>query len=61
MNSVRMYTALVKAGVPVEMHLYRHGTHGVGLAQADPELSVWPDALYHWLHENGWGAVEAQA
>ena len=54
MNSVRMYAALVKAGVPVEMHLYRHGQHGVGLAQADAELSVWTDALYHWMHENGW-------
>ncbi len=54
MNSVRMYTALVKAKVPVEMHLYRHGPHGVGLAQADAELSEWPGLLYRWMHVNGW-------
>ncbi len=54
MNSVRMYEALVKSGVPVEMHIYRRGRHGLGLAQADPEVSGWPDLLYHWMHENGW-------
>ena len=53
-NSVRMYSALVKNGVPVEMHLYRHGPHGVGLAQANAELSGWPDLLYQWMHANGW-------
>ncbi len=54
MNSVRMYAALVKNGVPVEMHIYRRGRHGLGLAQADAEVSGWPDLLYHWMHENGW-------
>ncbi len=53
-NSVRIYEALVKNHVSAEMHLYRHGIHGVGLAQANPELSGWPDVLYAWLHENGW-------
>ena len=54
MNSVLMYQALVKNKVSVEMHLFRKGRHGLGLAQADPELSGWPDLLYHWMHENGW-------
>ncbi len=53
-NSIVFYQALVKNKVPAEMHIYRHGAHGAGLAQASPELSGWTDVLYHWLHENGW-------
>ena len=53
-NSTLFYMALVKAKVQVEMHLYRHGAHGAGLAQANPELSSWPGLLYHWMNENGW-------
>src|SRR6202044_3355755 len=34
MNSVMFYSALVKAGVPAEMHLFQQGHHGVGLAAA---------------------------
>jgi acetyl esterase/lipase len=54
MNSVMFYEALVKAGVPVEMHLFQHGPHGVGLAPANPELNVWPDLLAKWMRERGY-------
>ncbi|MGI4755439.1 MAG: alpha/beta hydrolase [Janthinobacterium lividum] len=53
-NSIRFFEALQKNKVPAEVHIFRHGPHGVGLAQANPELSGWPDLLYHWMHENGW-------
>lgn len=53
-NSIVFFEALQKNKVPAELHIFRHGPHGVGLAQANPELSGWPDLLYHWLHENGW-------
>ena len=53
-NSVLFYQALVKNKVQAELHLYRHGQHGVGLAQANAELSGWTDQLYRWMHENGW-------
>jgi acetyl esterase/lipase len=56
MNSVMFYEALVKAGVPVEMHLFQHGPHGVGLAPARPELSGWPDLLAKWMRERGYMA-----
>jgi acetyl esterase/lipase len=55
-NSVMFYEALVKAGVPAEMHLFQHGHHGVGLASAIPELSVWPDLLIKWMRERGYAA-----
>ena len=53
MNSVMFYTALVKAGVPVEMHLFQHGAHGAGLAMANAQLRVWPDLLAKWMRERG--------
>jgi dipeptidyl aminopeptidase/acylaminoacyl peptidase len=57
MNSVVFYTALVKANVPVEMHLFQHGSHGSGLAQGNPQLSVWPELLIKWMRERGLAAA----
>jgi acetyl esterase/lipase len=60
MNSVMFYSALVKAGVPVEMHLFQHGAHGAGLAAANPQLSDWPDLLAKWMRERGYMAASSQ-
>jgi acetyl esterase/lipase len=57
MNSVMFYSALVKAGVPVEMHIFQHGAHGSGLAPTNPQLSAWPDLLIKWMRERGYAAV----
>jgi acetyl esterase/lipase len=59
MNSVMFYSALVKAGVPAEMHIFQHGAHGAGLAAANPELSVWPDLVAKWMRERGYMAADA--
>ena len=53
MNSVLFYSALVKAGVPAEMHAFASGPHGVGLALNDPALSRWPELLTEWLRARG--------
>ncbi|MBW3631248.1 MAG: alpha/beta hydrolase [Gemmatimonadetes bacterium] len=53
MNSVVFYQALVKAGVPAEMHLFANGPHGVGLALNDPALSQWPNLLANWMRARG--------
>jgi len=52
-NSVLFYLALRKAGVPAELHVYRNGEHGVGLAPGDAVLSTWTDRLLAWLHGLG--------
>ena len=39
-NSVQFYLALRRAGVPAEMHIYRSGPHGVGLAAKVPGTST---------------------
>jgi acetyl esterase/lipase len=53
-NSVMFYSALRKAGVPAELHIYERGPHGVGLAPTDPVLSTWPARLADWLKIHGW-------
>jgi acetyl esterase/lipase len=52
-NSIRFYQALMKNGVPAELHIYEKGPHGVGLAPKDPVLSTWPDRLATWLKVHG--------
>lgn len=51
--SVEFYNALIKAGVPAEMHLFRHGGHGSGLGNGDPALEIWPMLLDNWLRAQG--------
>src|SRR5437899_3305299 len=55
-NSVIFYEALVKAGVPAEIHIFQQGAHGAGLAPANPQLDVWPDLLIKWMRERGYAA-----
>jgi len=52
-NSVMFYSALRKAGVPAELHIYERGPHGVGLAPTDEALSGWPARLADWLRVRG--------
>ena len=52
-NSVRFYLALRKAKVPVEMHVFESGPHGVGMALNDQSLSQWPQLLMTWLRSRG--------
>lgn len=54
LNSVAFYTALVRAGVPAELHIFQSGPHGTALAQSYAELSAWPGLLENWLRLNGW-------
>jgi acetyl esterase/lipase len=58
MNSVMFYSALVKAGVPAELHIFQHGAHGSGLAPTNPQLKPWTDMLLKWMRERGYAAVE---
>jgi acetyl esterase/lipase len=59
LNSVMFYTALVKAGVPAEMHIFQHGGHGSGLAPTNPQLEPWTEMLIKWMRERGYAAAAA--
>ena len=52
-NAVAYFLALRKAGVSAEMHVFRNGPHGTGLAQQDPALAEWPRLLANWLRVSG--------
>ena len=52
-NSLRFYEALKQAGVPVELHIFEVGPHGVGLALQDASLGQWPQLLSEWLRHRG--------
>ena len=60
MNSVLFYEALLRAGVPAEIHIFEQGHHGSGLGVGNPQLSMWPVLLQNWLHLNGWMASGAE-
>ncbi|WP_337175777.1 alpha/beta hydrolase [Paludisphaera sp.] len=48
-NSVNMYSALKKAGVPAELHIYASGGHGFGLRPSDKPCSTWPRRCEEWM------------
>ena len=52
-QGLRFYQALLKAGAPVEAHIFAHGAHGSGLGKGDPSLGQWPQLLETWLRAQG--------
>ena len=52
-QGLRFYEALVKAGVPAEMHIFANGPHGTGLGKGDAALDQWPNLLETWLRGQG--------
>jgi acetyl esterase/lipase len=58
-NSVMMYVALKRAGVPAELHVYASGGHGFGLRPSKHPSSQWPKRCEEWLRDRGILAAEA--
>lgn len=52
-NSIAFYLALKKAKVPAELHIYKKGGHGRGLAQNIAGTKEWPNACRNWLQGQG--------
>ena len=52
-NSLYFYLALRKAGVPAELHIFRPGQHGVGLAKDISGTSEWTKCCEGWLKSQG--------
>ncbi len=50
-NSIRYTEACVKNKVPVALHIFPDGPHGVGMAIGNPELSIWTENLMSWLDD----------
>ncbi len=52
-QSTLFYDALLRAGVPAELHIYGYGEHGTGIAPGDPDFREWPNLLVNWLRRSG--------
>jgi acetyl esterase/lipase len=48
-NAVAFYAAMLKSGVPGELHIYEKGKHGIGLGKDVPATNDWSNALERWL------------
>ena len=51
-NSLLFYMAMRRHKIPVELHVYQRGPHGVGLMRGDPILGTWSEHLIDWLRSN---------
>lgn len=52
-QALGFFNALLKAGVPAEMHVFANGAHGSGLGHSDAALDQWPNLLEIWLRAQG--------
>ncbi len=52
-NSLLFASALAKAGVPFELHIYEKGKHGMGLPGSGKPAPPWDAELLRWLKARG--------
>ncbi|MBA4030542.1 MAG: alpha/beta hydrolase [Planctomyces sp.] len=52
-NSQRFYAAMLKHGVPGELHVFQKGRHGIGLGKNQGTASAWPTLCAEWLKTQG--------
>jgi acetyl esterase/lipase len=57
-NSLEFAAALHRAGVPVDLHIYENGPHGIGLGLPHTTFETikfhpWTADCLYWLKERG--------
>ena len=52
LNSLRFGEKLRKYNIPFELHVYPHGSHGLGLALDKPDVSGWANLAADWVERN---------
>ena len=48
-NSLAFADAIWKKGGTAELHIFAHGPHGLGLAEAHENIKVWPELVAQFL------------
>ena len=52
-GSLKMMSALKKAGVTAEMHVYSGGGHGFGMRAGEKPHATWPKRCEEWMRTEG--------
>jgi acetyl esterase/lipase len=52
-NSVLMYLALKRAGIPAELHIYAGAAHDFAVRKVDHPCSTWTNRCLEWLEYQG--------
>jgi acetyl esterase/lipase len=52
-NSLALYLALKRAGVPAELHIYATAAHDFGVRRSDHPCSTWTQSCTAWLRQQG--------
>lgn len=52
-NSYLMNSALIKANIPVAMHIFQTGGHGWGLGKKGSPVAAWPSLFKDWVKYSG--------
>jgi acetyl esterase/lipase len=52
-NSLLFAAALAEHAVPLELHVFPRGRHGLGLASEDPVVGAWTGLCAAWLRGRG--------
>lgn len=53
-NSLNLALAMSRFNIPFEIHTYKDGPHGVGLAPDYKHTAVWVDACKNWMESMGY-------
>jgi acetyl esterase/lipase len=59
-NSVLLYLALKRAGVPAELHIYAGTAHDFGVRTNDHPYSTWTESCANWLRHQGFLPLKAK-
>ncbi len=52
-RTVNVFSALRKANVPAELHVYARGGHGFGMHEIHAPVAHWPARLQEWMEDRG--------
>jgi acetyl esterase/lipase len=52
-RTMASFSALRKAGVPAELHVYARGGHGFGMHEISAPVAHWPARLQEWMGDRG--------
>lgn len=53
-GSIAAFSALKKADIPAEIHIFPDGGHGYGMRRTNQPVTHWPELCAEWMRQSGW-------